>query len=260
MLLELLDEGKISLDDPISKYGINLSSSGTIRVRHLLSMTSEGTPGTKFLYNGDRYALLESVITQASGKSFAAALQERIIGRIPLNRTAPNPLTSSFAVTGLDNVAFQSNLARGYTYTNGGYSATAYPNLFSPAAGLTASALDVAAFSMAMDRDAFLRPETKALAWTPVTSPSGEIFPYGLGWFSTTYRGVKVIWHYGLWTANSSLIIKVPDRGLSFVVLANTDGLSSPYPLGAGKLDSSPWAREFLDTFVIGSLTLPDSR
>ena len=260
VLLELLDEGKISLDDPVSKYGINLTSSGIIRVRHLLSMTSEGSPGTKFLYNGDRFALLESVITQASGKSFAAALQERIIGRIALNRTAPNPLTSSFAVTGLDNAAFQANMARGYTYSNGGYTATAYPNSFSPAAGLTASALDVAAFSMAMDRDAFLRPETKALAWTAVTSPSGETFPYGLGWFSTTYRGVKVIWHYGLWTANSSLIIKVPDRGLTFVVLANTDGLSSPYPLGAGKLDSSPWAREFLDTFVIGSLALPDSR
>jgi len=41
------------------------------------------------------------------------------------------------------------------------------------------------------------------------------------------------------------------------VVLANTDGLSSPYPLGAGKLETSPWARAFLDTFVIGSLPLP---
>jgi CubicO group peptidase (beta-lactamase class C family) len=260
VLLQLLDEGKISLDDPVSKYGINISSSGTVRVRHLLSMTSEGSPGTQFTYNGDRFALLESVITQASGKSFAAALQERIIGRIPLNRTAPNPLTSAFAVTGLDKNAYDANMARGYTYANGKYNATAYPNSFGPAAGLTASALDVAAFSMAMDRDAFLLPGTKALAWTAVTSPSGETFPYALGWFSTTYRGVRVIWHYGLWTAISSLIIKVPDRGLAFVVLANTDGLSSPYPLGAGKLDTSPWAREFLDTFVIGSLALPDSR
>ena len=68
VLLELLDEGKISLDDPVSKYGINLTSSGIVRVRHLLSMTSEGSPGTKFLYNGDRFALLESVITQGVGE------------------------------------------------------------------------------------------------------------------------------------------------------------------------------------------------
>ena len=55
------------------------------------------------------------------------------------------------------------------------------------------------------------------------------------------------------WTANSSLILKVPDRQLTFILLANTDGLSSPYPLGAGTLESSPWAREFLDAFVLGS-------
>ena len=260
VLLQLVEAGKVSLDDPVSMYGINLSSSGVIRVRHLLSMTSEGDPGSKFVYNGDRFALLESVITHAAGKSFAAALQERIISPIGLTRTAPNPQSASFSVSGLDKGAFEANLARGYTYTNGAYSPTTYPGSFGPAAGLTASALDIAKFSMAMDRDALLLPGTKALAWTPVKNSVGDAFPYGLGWFSTEYRGVRVIWHYGYWTANSSLIIKVPDRSLTFVVLANTDGLSSPYPLGSGKLDSSPWAREFLDTFVIGSLALPDSR
>jgi len=44
---------------------------------------------------------------------------------------------------------------------------------------------------------------------------------------------------------------------LTFIVLANTDGLSAPYALGAGKLESSPWAREFLETFVIAKLPLP---
>ena len=71
---------------------------------------------------------------------------------------------------------------------------------------------------------------------------------------------MRIIWHYGYWTANSSLIIKVPDRELTFVVLANTDGLSSPYLLGAGGLDTSPWARLFLDTFVIGSVALPSTQ
>ena len=153
--------------------------------------------------------------------------------------------------------AFEANMARGYTFTLGGYNPTAYPTYFGAAAGLTSSALDVAAFSMAMDRDALLQPATKALAYTPAVSPSGQTFPYGLGWFSTDYQGVRIIWHYGLWTANSSLIIKVPERGLTFVVLADTDGLSVAYPLGQGKLETSPWARAFLDTFVIGSVPLP---
>ena len=258
VLLQLVQEGRVSLDDPVSMYGVNLASpTGTIiRVRHLLSHTSEGVPGTQYVYNGDRFALLENVIVQAAGKSFAAALQERIIVPLGMQRTAPNPQSPSFATSGFDKATFEASMARGYTYSAGGYNLTAYPASFGAAAGLTSSALDYASFSMAMDRDALLQPATKALAYTPVVSPSGETFPYALGWFSTIYKGVRVIWHYGLWTANSSLIVKVPDRGLTFVVLANSDALSSPYQLGAGKLETSPWARLFLDTFVIGNLAL----
>ena len=259
VLLQLVQEGRVSLDDPVSMYGINLASPTgmVIRVRHLLSHTSEGVPGTQYAYNGDRFALLENVIVQAAGKSFAVALQERIIVPLGLQRTAPNPQSPSFATSGFDRATFEASMARGYTYSAGGYKVTAYPASFGAAAGLTSSALDYASFSMAMDRDALLQPATKALAYTPVVSPSGETFPYALGWFSTIYRGVRVIWHYGLWTANSSLIVKVPDRGLTFVVLANSDALSSPYQFGAGKLETSPWARLFLDTFVIGNLALP---
>jgi CubicO group peptidase (beta-lactamase class C family) len=259
VVLQLVEEGKVSLDDPVSMYGINLASpAGTvIRVRHLLSHTSEGVPGTSYAYNGDRFGLLDAVIAQGAGKPLAAALQERIVVPLGLHRTAPNPQSSSFAVSGLDKATFEANMARGYTYSGGQLNLTAYPSYFGAAAGLTASALDIAAFSMAMDRDALLQPATKSLAYTPTTSPSGEVFPYGLGWFSTEYKGVRLIWHYGLWTANSSLIIKVPDRQLTFVVLANSDALSSPYPLGQGKLETSPWARTFLDTFVIGAVSLP---
>src|SRR4051812_1628151 len=44
VILQLVDEGKVSLDDPVTKYGITLPSQGTILVRHLLSHTSEGVP------------------------------------------------------------------------------------------------------------------------------------------------------------------------------------------------------------------------
>ena len=256
VILQLVDEGKVSLDDPVSKYGIVLSSPAPVLVRHLLSHTSEGVPGTRYAYNGDRFSLLDSVIQRAAGKSFAAALQERIILPLDLTHTAPTPQNAAFAVSGLDKAAYLANVAPGYTWTNGHFVPTAYQTAFSSAAGLTASARDYAAFSMAMDRDAFLKPATKALAWTPTTSPSGEVFPYGLGWFVTDYKGVRVVWHYGYWTASSTLVIKVPAQNLTFVVLANTDGLSAPYPLGAGKLDASPWARAFLETFVIAKLPL----
>ena len=257
VILQLVDEGKVSLDDPVSKYGIVLASPGTILVRHLMSHTSEGVPGSHYAYNGDRFSLLDSVIARAAGKPFAAAVQERIIAPLGLKHTAPTPQSAAFAESGLDKAPYLANVAPGYTWNGNGFTPTAYETLFSSAAGLTASARDYAAFSMAMDRDAFLKPETKARAYTAVVSPSGETFPYGLGWFVTDYKGVRVIWHYGYWTASSTLVIKVPSQGLTFVLLANTDGLSAPYPLGAGKLDASPWAREFLETFAIAKLQVP---
>ena len=256
VILQLVDEGKVSLDDPVSKFGITLSSASPILVRHLMSHTSEGTPGARFAYNGDRFSLLDSVVARAAGKSFAAAVQERIIAPLGLRHTAPTPRSAAFDESGLNRAAYLANEAPGYTWANGVFVPTAYQTAFSTAAGLTASARDYAAFSMAMDRDAFLKPATKALAWTPVTSPSGEVFPYALGWFATDYKGVRVIWHYGYWTASSTLVIKVPAQNLTFVLLANTDGLSSPYPLGSGKLDASPWARVFLETFAIAKLPL----
>lgn len=257
VILQLVDEGKVSLDDPVANYGIVLTSPGVVRVRHLMSHTSEGVPGSQYAYNGDRFSLLDSVVARAAGKPLAQALQERIIGPLALRRTAANAQSASFDASGLDRPTFIANVARGYTWSNGSFNLTTYPPSFSSAAGLMSSALDVAAFSMAMDRDMFLKPATKALAYTPVTPSGGGTSPYGLGWFSTMYKGVRVIWHYGYWTANSSLIIKVPERGLTFVLLANTDGLSSAYPLASGRLESSPWAREFLETFVVAKLPLP---
>jgi CubicO group peptidase (beta-lactamase class C family) len=259
ILLQLNQEGRISLDDPVTKYGIVLPAppSGVIRVRHLMSHTSSGVPGTTYVYDGDRYSLLDSVIARATGTPFATALQSRILKPLGLTHIAPSPDAAAFSATGLDRTAYRANLARGYTYTNGSYAPTAYPTLFSSAAGLTGSVLDLAAFSMALDRGDIISQASRDAAFAPTVSLTGDTLPYGLGWFSTRYKGERVVWHYGYWTAISSLIIKVPSRGLTFVVLANTDALSSPYPLASGKLDASPWARAFLDTFVFGTAALP---
>jgi CubicO group peptidase (beta-lactamase class C family) len=260
ILLQLSEEGRISLDDPVANYGIVLPSPpspGVIRIRHLLSHTSGGMPGTRYSYDGDRFSLLDSVIARATGGSFATALVSRILRPLALKSIAPNPDAAAFSATGLDRATYRANLARGYTYANGSYAATAYPTLNSTAAGLTGSVLDLAAFSMALDRGDVISPAARDAAFAPTISLTGDTLPYGLGWFSTRYKGERIVWHYGLWTAISSLIIKVPSRGLTFVVLANADALSSPYPLAAGRLESSPWARAFLDAFVFGTAAVP---
>ncbi|HXC70081.1 MAG TPA: serine hydrolase domain-containing protein, partial [Pyrinomonadaceae bacterium] len=79
ILMQLVQEGKVKLDDPVSKYGITLESDGVIRVRHLFSHTSEGNPGEQYRYNGNRFAELDKVIEKASGKSFAELLIANIL-------------------------------------------------------------------------------------------------------------------------------------------------------------------------------------
>jgi hypothetical protein len=113
-----------------------------------------------------------------------------------------------------------------------------------------ASVLDMAKYDIAVDRHRFLTKETQQLAFTPFTSTKGEALPYGLGWFTQDYKGTRLIWHYGYWTGNSSLILKVPERNLTFIIMANTDNLSRPTDLGAGDVLSSPVGLAFLETFV----------
>jgi hypothetical protein len=121
------------------------------------------------------------------------------------------------------------------------------------AAGLISSANDVAEYSMAIDCNAFVHAETQALAF----SAASPTIPCGLGWFVQSIGGTKVIWHYGLWTSNSSLIIKVPSKSLTFVALANSDTLTSTVNLGNGDLMVSPVAREFVNAFVLGNAQVP---
>jgi CubicO group peptidase (beta-lactamase class C family) len=90
ILMQLVQQGKIKLDDPVSKYGITLESEGVIKVRHLLSHTSEGNPGEQYRYNGNRFAELDKVIEKATGKSFVELLIANILDPLGMNDTAPN--------------------------------------------------------------------------------------------------------------------------------------------------------------------------
>jgi CubicO group peptidase (beta-lactamase class C family) len=125
-----------------------------------------------------------------------------------------------------------------------------YPQSFSVSAGLISTVLDMAKYDIAIDQNKFITKETQQLAFTPAVSTKGETLPYGLGWFTTNYKGTKLLWHYGYWTGNSSFILKVPEQNITFIIMANSDNLSRPTDLGAGNALSSPVGMAFLKTFI----------
>jgi CubicO group peptidase (beta-lactamase class C family) len=106
---------------------------------------------------------------------------------------------------------------------------------------------DLAAFDAALDDGLLLTPSTRSRAW----QSSGST-PTGLGWFVSRHNGERVVWHFGLARdAYSSLIVKVPDRHLTLILLANSDGLvGPPYNLADGNLSSNLFASLFLKLFV----------
>ena len=256
ILVKLVSQGVLSLDDPLTKFNINIANASAIKVRHLANMTSEGTPGAKFAYNGDRFGLLEQVITSATGKSFADLVVNQILKPAQLNRTAPNVRSPSFTVSGLDATAFSANLAKGYQKGGSSFTGITYPDYFGPAAGLISTVEDMLKYSIAIDETSLLTSNERTMMFTPATSTSGSTLPYAIGWFSQTINGVAVQWSYGYWVGNSALIIRVPSKQRTFIALANSDGLSAKFQLGSGDLMSSPFAEEFLEAFVFGDTPL----
>ena len=233
LILQLVADGKVSLEDATSKYGITFSASPDVRVIHLLTHTSEGVPGARFSYNGNRYAQLDKVILGASGKSFVELATERILQPLSLGCTGPsnNPQLSAQLVPG---------------YAPDGTTPMKYETHVSSAAGFVSCVSDMLRYSSAWDDEVLLSKVSVDRAWTPMRANDGSALPYGLGWFVTPIDGQQVVWHYGLWSGTSALIIKLPARRLTFVLLANDEMLNRQFNLGSGDLRSSSFARAFL--------------
>lgn len=251
VLLQLVQEKRLDLDSPISNYDIELKSAGTVRVRHLLTHTSEGVPGERYRYSGNRFGQLDKVLTGVTGRSFAQELSERILEPLSLTNTCPNPASAeSCKEARRDPEEFRRRLAQGYKPD--GVAPVDYKQHFVTAAGLVSTVGDVVRFSHALDMHELLRPETLNLMFTPAVTASGKPLPYALGWFVQEHRGVHLAWHYGWWVGDSALIIKVPERKLTFVLLANSDGLSREFGLGRdNNVRRSPFARAFLETLAL---------
>ena len=118
------------------------------------------------------------------------------------------------------------------------------------ATGMVSTAQDLARFDAALDDGDLLHSDMLAVAWHNVTTSSGAPLPSGLGWFVQNYNGERLVWHFGATSgAASSLLIKVPGRDLTLILLANSDTLSPP-SISEGDVTASLFAKLFLRLFV----------
>jgi CubicO group peptidase (beta-lactamase class C family) len=248
LMMQLVEEGKISLDEPINKYSTDQNIPDSIKIKHVLSHTSQGNLGQHFYYSG-RFGWLTSVIEKAHKASFEDVIMEKIIGPLELKNTFLLK-DSSRTFNGKRKIAqpylFDGEIKGGFI--DYGYSASA---------GLTSTIRDLAIFSEALDKNILINEQSKSVMFAPFKKG----LEYGFGVFSQEFQNKKLVWAYGQYDCYSSLFLKVPEKQLSFIIAANNNLISDPARLIYGDITYSLFALSFLKNFVFeqsGVLILED--
>ncbi|MEO1023547.1 MAG: serine hydrolase domain-containing protein, partial [Bacteroidota bacterium] len=86
LTMKLVEQNRLSLNDPVQSYGSDFSFGDSILVKHILSHTSQGAVGTSFLYSS-RFGYLTPIIEQASGTTFKDAVENEILKPLNLDHT-----------------------------------------------------------------------------------------------------------------------------------------------------------------------------
>lgn len=269
LIMQLTEDGVIDLDALVSSYGVGLPDDDGVTVRHLLTHTSEGNPGTVHEYNGNRYGYLGGVIEGATGRTFSDLLGERILDPLSLTDTALNPINHWGASSSAGFEEFRRALGWGDSFDHypDVYERLARPYQFdddysiipgmyhlthSPAAGGLSSVADLAKFDIALEGGLILRDVDEMLTPAVQTLPGRYDLGYGLGWYIQDFEGMRLAWHTGRWPpSTSALYLKIRDLGVTFIALANTDNMTVPFPgIGHGDLSKSLLALTFLRHFA----------
>lgn len=243
-ILLLMQDGKLTLDDPLRKWLPNLpEATAPITLRHLLTHTSglidyedvipEGTtqqvhdmdvlrlletqdrlyfaPGSQYRYSNSGYSLLSLVVARASGQDFAMFLRDRVFKPLRMSRSVA-------LEEGISSVAMR---AYGYSFSDGAWKRTdqSLTSAVLGDGGIYSSIDDLARWDTAMADGKLLKPETWKLAFTPATKTDDREVRYGFGWRMTG----DSFWHSGETMGFRNVIVRFPAQRLTVVVLTNRD-------------------------------------
>jgi CubicO group peptidase (beta-lactamase class C family) len=257
LLLQCVEQRRFGLDAPIRSYLPTFPEAGAT-LRQLLSHTLPAGSGGTFRYDAGRYAELTAVMEYCAPQPFRKSVAHRLLERLGMTDSVPGRVFADddalpeglFEPEALARYArVLRNLAVPYRVDRRGRATrTDVPvEGINAASGVVSTARDLVRFDRALDSRVLLLDETLDAAWSPAPMPNGGSAPAGLGWFVQAYRGTTVVWQYGLLpNAYSALIVKVPSRRTTLILLANSDGLVVPFQLDAGDVTRSPFASLFL--------------
>jgi CubicO group peptidase (beta-lactamase class C family) len=256
LLRKCIDQSYVSTLDPVQKWFPAFDEPETL-IGHLLA---HAAPGGGFKYDSGRFASLTPVIEACTNTDYTDLLVSDLFDRLAMFNSVPGAavatpspanveLFSTEQLTRFADVLRRTALP--YRVTGGKATRSeVLPAPINASTGIITSVRDLERFDLALRDDVLLSPDARAAAWANVTV-GGVPLPMGLGWFVQNVDGRSVVWSFGLVKdAWSSLIIKVPGQDVTFILLANSDGLTAPFALENGDVTTSVFAKLFLKLFA----------
>lgn len=246
-IMRLVEQGRIRLDDDVSKYVPGFPLRGQrVTLRHLLNHTSgihnytakpewarrwaddlspdsitafvardtfDFAPGTRYSYSNTGYVLLGMVIEKVSNGPYAAFIDREFFK--PLGLTG-----SSYCPSLPADPAF----AVGYDRRGGSTVPTAYLSMTHPyaAGALCMTAPDFLAWQRALSAGRVVSPASYARMTTPDTLIGGRRMTYGFGLGVGMLEGHRAISHSGGINGFTSFHFHFPDDSLGIVVFDNS--------------------------------------
>jgi CubicO group peptidase (beta-lactamase class C family) len=254
-IMMLAGEGRISLDDSITKYFPGAPASWKpIRIKNLLSHTSglaeyataertgpggpfyvrldytedqllkkiealpiENAPGAQWNYRNTNYVLLGILIHRVTGMFYGDYLAQKIF--------KPLGMTSTRVISEKDIIP---DRAAGYQWENGALKNEDWvsPTLNTTADGsLYFNVNDLAKWDAALYTSRLLKPSGLKRMWTVYRLNDGKpnSGSYGFAWRIHRQNGHRLLEHSGAWQGFTCTISRYPDDSLTVVVLTNLD-------------------------------------
>ncbi|MCU6708269.1 beta-lactamase family protein [Paenibacillus sp. J5C_2022] len=247
-IMQLYEQGKLSLDDPLYRYLPELSRHDAITIRHALQHESglrnftmvpefnsqlnkiklaeadffellnryplDFEPGSSFSYNNTGYYLLGVVIERVSGQSFENYVTKHIL----------HPL--DMMETGIDTGdKLIPAMASPYTSSGDGMAPGEFIDMgnVSSAGGMFSTTGDLFKWARAIHEEKLLSPRTYREAF------GNSEAKYGMGWFLKERGGRRRVFHGGAYRGFRSELHRYPDDELTVIVLTNYDIVPATY-------------------------------
>jgi len=247
-LLQLVDAGKLGLDDKLSTYLPEFPNGDAISIRQLLDHSSgiksytgidgwmattvrldlstaalidrfkdqpvDFAPGANWAYNNSAYVLVGAVIETVSGLDWHEHIRQTLLVPAGLQQTGYGA-----------NERVIPGMADGYSVRDGAPSRAAILSMTQPhaAGALVSTVSDLHRWNLALHGGKLLSPAS----YTAMTTPSGPAAAegFGFGIVRGSLRGREMLSHGGGINGYLSFLLYVPSTGLTVAVLQNADAL-----------------------------------